>query len=414
MDGNKMKLKIEYYPNLPEKRIQKYHSQINKNKSKWDEPFFIDTKSYLNFELIQEQIDQFDLEKIENIIILGTGGSIQTMLALNHLAKKKIYPITSARPMELQECLKDTDASNSIVIPISRGGETLDVNSTIELFSKRGYKMLGLSSQGSMYSILTKIGAPLLDVPDLSGRFAASISNVAIVPAILSGINVQDFLNGLEEGYNIFMSSNINPAKEFASFIYSLYNKGLGAVFSMPYSRALEGTVGLFVQEISESTGKEKKGLMGAFQSAPLSQHSVLEYLLGGKENIVLPVIWMVETVQDPLILESSIDYINGNTAHTIINYQAVATFQALIEEGIPSAMISVEKTDENSIGQLIAFIQASIYYLCLLLDVNWANNPKVVIGKQICNDALVNQKEFDELKQRRKKIADNVFNNYF
>ena len=409
-----MNLKMEYYPSLPEKRMKNYNSQIEKNKSKWDKPFFIDTKSYLDFELIQTQINQFDQEEIENVIILGTGGSIQTILALKHLSKKVIYPITSARPIELQECLKNTNASNSIVIPISRGGETLDINSTIELFSKRGYKILGLSSQGTMYSILSKIGAPLLDVPDLSGRFAASISNVAIVPAIFSGINVQEFLKGLEEAYKIYMSSDINPAKEFASFIYALYNNGLGAVFSMPYSLALEGVVGLFVQEISESTGKEKKGLIGAFQSAPLSQHSVLEYLLGGKENVVFPLIWTVENDKEPLILNSSIDYINGNSAHNIINYQAAATFQALIEEGIPSAMISVENTDEKSMGNLIAFIQASIYYLCLLLDVNWANNPKVVIGKKICNDALINQKGFDELKQRRKNIANKVFKNYF
>jgi len=409
-----MNLNIEYYPKLPEKRLDKYNSLIEKAQSKWDKPFFIDTKSYLDFELIHKTINQFEQAKIENVIILGTGGSIQTMLALNHLSTKKIYPITSSRPNELRKCLKNTDVSNSIVIPISRGGETLDVNSTIELFSKRGYKMLGLASKGTMHSILSNIGAPLLDVPDLSGRFAASISNVAIVPAILSGINVQAFLQGLEEAYALFMSSSINPAKEFASFIYALYNKGLGMVFSMPYSRSLEGTIGLFVQELSESSGKDKKGLIGAFQSAPLSQHSVLEYLLGGKQNIVLPLIWTVQNEKDPLILDSSIDYINGNSAHEIINYQAAATFQALIEEGIPSAMISVENTEEKSIGHLIAFIQASIYYLCLLLDVNWANNPKVVIGKKICNDSLINREGFDELKQRRNVIAQKIFKDYF
>ena len=409
-----MNLNIEYYPKLLEKKMQKYKEQINKNKSNWDEPFFIDTSSYLDFKEIQEQINHFDLQKIENLIVLGTGGSIQTLLALKHLAKKRLYPLMNSRTIELRECLKNTTPSNSLVIPISRGGETLDINSTIGIFKKKGYPMLGLSSQGTMHTILSKMGAPLLDVPDLSGRFAGSISNVAIVPAMLSGIDVQQFLNGLKEAYDVFMSSDINPAKEFASFIYALYNIGFGTVFSMPYSLTLEGTVGLFVQEISESTGKDKRGMIGTYQSAPLCQHSVLEYLLGGREKVAVPILWIVENEEEPLILDSSIEYISGISAHKIINYQASATFQALIEEGIPSAMVSVDNTSEKSIGNLVAFIQASVYYLCLLLDVNWANNPKVVIGKKICNEALINQKGFDELKERRNKIASESFKNYF
>ena len=409
-----MNLNVEYYPKLFEKRMQEYSARIDTNKSNWDAPFFTDTISYLDFSEIQEKVNRFDQEKIENLIVLGTGGSIQTLLALKHLAKKRIYPIMNSRTIELRECLKNTDPSNSLVIPISRGGETLDINSTIGLFKKKGYPMLGLSSQGSMYSILSKMGAPLLDVPDLSGRFAGSISNVAIVPAMLSGIDVHQFLTGLKEAYDVYMSSSMNPAKEFASFIYALYNIGFGTVFSMPYSFSLEGTVGLMVQEISESTGKDKRGMMGTYQSAPLCQHSVLEYLLGGKEKVALPVLWIIENEEDSLILDSSIEYIRGNSAHNIINYQAAATFQALIEEGIPSAMISVNDTKEKSIGNLVGFIQSSVYYLCLLLDVNWANNPKVIIGKKICNEALINKKKFDELKQRRNEIASESFKNYF
>ena len=409
-----MNLNIEYYPKLLEKKMQKFKEQIDKNKSNWDDPFFIDTRSYLDFKEIQEQINHFDLQKIENLIVLGTGGSIQTLLALKHLAKKRLYPLMNSRTIELRECLKNTTPSNSLVIPISRGGETLDINSTIGIFKKKGYPMLGLSSQGTMHTILSKMGAPLLDVPDLSGRFAGSISNVAIVPAMLSGIDVQQFLNGLKEAYDEFMSPDINPAKEFASFIYALYNIGFGTVFSMPYSLTLEGTVGLFVQEISESTGKDKRGMIGTYQSAPLCQHSVLEYLLGGREKVAGPILWIVENEEEPLILDSSIEYISGISAHKIINYQASATFQALIEEGIPSAMVSVDNTSEKSIGNLVAFIQASVYYLCLLLDVNWANNPKVVIGKKICNEALINKKGFDELKERRNKIASESFKNYF
>jgi glucose-6-phosphate isomerase len=405
-----IKLKLENYPEVHEAQLNDSINLIARNKDKWPEPFFIDTKTHVNLEKITLASQEYLKDEIKNIIVLGTGGSIQTLLALKHLSKKKIYPITSSRAVELKQCIDETTPTDSVVIPISRGGETLDVNASIGIFLEKGYKFLGLSSKGSMNQMLQKIDCPILDVPDLSGRFAGSISNVAIVPAYLSQINVQVFLNGLEEGYKQFMNLGTNPAIVFASYLYNLYNKGYKIVFSMPYSINLEGSVGLLVQEISESTGKDEKGMMGAYQPAPLCQHSVLEYLLGGTKGAVIPVIWTIEHETNDLILQSSIGHVNGQSAQTIINYQADATFQALIEQGVPSAKFAIDSPDETSIGHLIAFIQSSVYYLCLLLDVNWANNPKVVIGKQICNEALINKIPSGERESIRKRIAEQKF----
>jgi len=182
----------------------------------------------------------------------------------------------------------------------------------------------------------------------------------------------------------------------------------------MPYSINLEESIALFVQEISESSGKKERGFMGAYQSAPLCQHSVLEYLLGGTKGIVLPLIWTLEKELLDLTLESSIDYIRGQTAHSIVDYQADATFQALIEQGVPSAKISLETANALNIGQLIAFIQSTVYYICLLLDVNWANNPKVNIGKKICNEALLNKNSSQERRDHRNGKAGEVFKSFF
>lgn len=407
-------LTFEYYPKIDAKLLETSKKIILSNKSKWDPPFFTDTESYVDLGEIQQTSKDFFSDKIKNVIVLGTGGSIQTLLALSHLSKKKLYSITSSRAVELKQCLDATNPKNSIVIPISRGGETLDVNSTIGIFLKNKYKFLGLSSKGTMYHMLEEIGCPILEVPDLTGRFAGSISNVGILPAYLLGINVDDFLTGLNNGYVKYITFEDNPALHFSIFLYNLYKKGYKVVFSMPYSFNLEGSVGLFVQEISESTGKEKQGLIGTYQSAPLCQHSVLEYLLGGTKGAVIPVLWTIENEKSDLILESSISYINNQSAQTVVNYQADATFQALLEQGVPSAKITIERPDEYNMGNLIAFIQSSIYYLCLLLDVNWSNNPKVIIGKEIGNKALKNRSSLEQRKTTREKLAMSVFSQKF
>ncbi|MFX0076896.1 MAG: hypothetical protein ACFE96_15735 [Candidatus Hermodarchaeota archaeon] len=407
-------LRFENHPKMDTKLLDNSIKRILSNKDKWDPPFFTDTESYINMGELQQVSKDFLERGVENIIVLGTGGSIQTLLALKHLTKKNLYPITSSRPNELKHCLDNTSPKDSIVIPISRGGETLDVNSTIGTFVEKNYEFLGLSSKGTMYHMLKKIGCPIFDVPDLSGRFAASISNVGILPAILLGINVENFLSGLKTGYNKYMDYKVNLALKFSTFLYHLYKKGYKVVFSMPYSYNIEGSVGLFVQEISESTGKEGNGLIGAYQSAPLCQHSVLEYLLGGTKGAVIPVLWIVENEFSDIVLDSSIDYIHKQSAQTIVNYQADATFQALISQGIPSAKVTIQQVDEYNMGDLIAFIQSSVYYLCLLLDVNWANNPKVVIGKEICNKALKSKFSSEHRKETRKRISKSVFSNKF
>ena len=407
-------IKFEYYPEINDIMLEDSINRIKLNKDIWDPPFFFDTKTYLDIDKIQQTVKPFVTEELKNIIVLGTGGSIQTLLALKHLAKRKIFPVTSSRAVELKGCIDKTSPEDSIVIPISRGGETLDINSTIGTFLKRGYKFLGLSSKGTMNEILKKIDCPILDVPNLSGRYAGSITNVGIVPAYMAGINVLDFSKGLEDCYNIFSKHERHSAIELATFLFKLYKKGYNVVFSMPYSKNLEGSVGLWVQGISESTGKDEKGMIGTYQSAPICQHSVLEYLLGGTKGIVAPILWTINNDNPDIFLNSSISYVDGQSAQTIVNYQADATFQALIQQKVPSAKISIQDPSEINIGSLIALILSSIYYLCLLVNVNWADNPKVVIGKKICNEALIEKTTEEQGKINRDKIAKENFKDFF
>ncbi|MFX1363387.1 MAG: hypothetical protein ACFFCE_10235 [Promethearchaeota archaeon] len=410
----KQNINLEYYPKISDKLINDSINIITSNKDLWDPPFFYDTESYLDMDKIQQTVNPFITDELKNIIVLGTGGSIQTLLALKHLAKRKIFPVTSSRTVELKGCFDKTSPDNSIVIPISRGGETLDINSTIGTFLKNNYKFIGLSSAGTMNEILKNIDCPILEVPNLSGRYAGSVTNVGIVPAFIAGIKIEDFLKGLEEGYKIFSKYEKNPAIELATFLFELYKKGYNVVFSMPYSKNLEGSVGLWVQGISESSGKDDKGMIGTYQSAPICQHSILEYLLGGTKGVVIPILWTINNDRSDIILNSSISYVDSQSAQSIVNYQADATFQALIQQRVPSAKISIEDPSEINMGYMIALILSSIYYLCLLINVNWANNPKVIIGKKICNQSLIEKATVEQRKKIREKIAEEKFKNFF
>ncbi|MFX0099169.1 MAG: hypothetical protein ACFFCS_06265 [Candidatus Hodarchaeota archaeon] len=407
---------LEFYPSIGLEELKNIDSEIKEKSKKWPDPFFFKPRNHFDIDKIREFCDPIIKEGIENVIVLGTGGSIQTMLALQQFADRNVYPITSSRPAELKAVLKDPSIKNkAVVVSISRGGETLDVNSVIHLFYR--YKNVALSSRGTMYNMLKNINTPMMDVPDLAGRFAASCTNVALVPAYLAGIDINTFVTGLEEGYNTYQPNvtvQTNPAKQFAVYLYKIYKNGLRNVFSMIYSSWLEGAVGLWVQELSESTGKEGLGLIGTSQAAPLAQHSVLELLLGGSKMHTLPILWTTE--KDPLDipLNSTIPHIQGKTAAETVLYQANATFEALLTQGSPAAMIEWEIPTVKNIGHLIAFIQSTIYYLCMFFDVNWSDNPNVLLGKKICNEAMASNKAWAAMKQKRKSIAEEKLSEFW
>jgi glucose-6-phosphate isomerase len=277
--------------------------------------------------------------------------------------------------------------------------------------------MLALAARGAMFDLVKSLNATIIDVPDLSGRFAGACTNVGIVPAYLAGIKVKEFLDGTVAGYKIYnLESDINEndALKFASFLYYLHEKGFINVFSMPYSRWIEGCVGLFVQELSESTGKDGKGLLGTSQPAPICQHSMLELVLGGKHGHSIPLIWEMREDPDNLDLKSTLSSLRGQTALDVIRYQADATFEAILSQGLPAAKISIDTPTESNIGHLIAFIQSAVYYLCLMLDVNWADNPMVLIGKQICNEAMAQNLTDDQRRANRDKEAQEKIDSIF
>jgi glucose-6-phosphate isomerase len=407
---------LEYYPILPSSIIIDAKEKIDTNKGNWDDPFFMDVYGHADLKEIKEVCKPFiEDSKIENIIIIGTGGSYQTMKALSLFATKNIHFLTSSRPQELSNVLSITKPDNSIVIPISRGGKTLDVNSVLSLFDE--YKMLALSSQGPMKKLVEDLKATILPVPDLSGRFAASVCSVLFVPALLSGIDLDDFLKGLENGYETFKDLSDpenNLALVYATFLEQLYQKGYRNIFSMPYSEWLEGAVGLFVQEISESSGKEGTGIMGTYQPAPLCQHSVLELLLGGTKGHTTPILWTTMAEPQDVEIKSLDPTLDKKSALSVINYQLDATFQALLEQKIPAAKLSLQEVTINNLGKLIAFIQTTVYYYCLITNVNWSSNPLVNTGKKICNEAIEKNLDSKARIENRKIAAEKNFGNFF
>ena len=62
----KNSIKLEYYPKLDDTLLQDSIEIIQKNKDKWDIPFFFDTKSYLDIDYIKQASKSVLTDDIKN------------------------------------------------------------------------------------------------------------------------------------------------------------------------------------------------------------------------------------------------------------------------------------------------------------------------------------------------------------
>ncbi len=146
----------------------------------------------------------------------------------------------------------------------------------------------------------------------------------------------------------------------------------------------------------ARASGKENKGILGTSQAAPICQHSVLELILGGSKGHSTPLLWTTLSEPSNVDLNSFDPLLEGLNGLDVINYQADATFQAILEQSLPAAKIALAEITPYSLGYLIAFIQTTVYYYSLITNVDWSSNPLVNTGKKICNEAIENKADLD------------------
>ena len=84
----KFNLKLENYPHLRIDTVNKYLNIIHENKNHWKEPFFTDTQTHIDFNEMAQALEEIKIDQLENIIVLGTGGAIQILLALKDIGKQ--------------------------------------------------------------------------------------------------------------------------------------------------------------------------------------------------------------------------------------------------------------------------------------------------------------------------------------
>ena len=341
------------------------------------------------------------LQKLENdfknLVIIGNGGSITSFRALLYAFRdehdKNVEIITTMEPGYLKHVERTLDKEETLIMPISKSGNTTGVIESALFFLNKGYDIRPLTSKKGLISqIAEKKSLETLEHPDIGGRFTG-LSETALAPAALLGLDVEEiFTEGRKAHEQYWEKQGESAPGLLANALYNAEKKGFNEVLTPFYSTRLFGFYPLMVQLMHESVCKNGEGQTFYGDIGPEIQHHTNQRMFGGQKNVI------------PLIIESSHEHhtlnvedelkdlklrgrkfgsLDGQKLEDSLKAEASGVKKALEEENRPFIELKIEEISYGSIGRLMAFMQFLPVYSGWIRGVNPFNQPNVEKSKE-------------------------------
>ena len=238
----------------------------------------------------------------------------------------------------------------------------------------------------------------MLPVPsNVGGRFSV-LSAVGLLPAAVSGVDIDALLGGAAQMEERCRSTDLasNPAGILASLLHHAdTEQGRSVHVLMPYADRLRAVALWFQQLWAESLGKTQRldGTNKPTGPTPLpalgatDQHSVLQLLMEGPHDKVVLFVDVDDAEADVTIPDRhpeipALDYLGGHSLAELLTTERRATAEALRRGGRPNATIVLPKIDAFALGQLYMLFEVATVIAGTLYGVNPMDQPGVELSK--------------------------------
>ncbi|MFB6180301.1 MAG: hypothetical protein ABEJ93_00325 [Candidatus Nanohalobium sp.] len=359
-----------------------------------EEPFF--ARYSPDIKEIKEKASEKDFE---NLVVIGNGGSITSFRAFLYSffpeIDKDVRLVTTMDPDYLNRLSRELDKEETLVVPISKSGQTVGVIESLLYFMEKGYEVFPVTSDnnGALRQIISEEGLDWVEHPDVGGRFSGA-TETGLVPAALAGMDIEEIRAGAEEMYEELKPGKVNAAKELAAKLYRAEERGFEEILTPFYSTRMFGFYPLMVQLMHETVCKNGEGQTVYGDIGPEYQHHTNQRMFGGREN-VFPVFFRAEThehvnikvpegLEDVEIRGKPLKQLERNTYSEALKSEYRGVRDALDEEDRPHATVALEELSYRSAGKLLAFMQYLAVYSAWFRRVNPFNQPNVEKSKQI------------------------------
>jgi len=335
----------------------------------------------------------------KKFIIFGTGGSnlgARALVNINFNKNIKFYD--NIDPISFENSFKGFNFESTGFVIISKSGstpETLSQLGAIAEIAKQKNQLdkfysniliITESKSSPLYNIAKKINCLHLEhQKDIGGRFSI-FSNVGMVPAILSGLNVQEIHAGAINTYGNYKITNLNTLGKI--FRYKKLSK-LTTNVIMTYSDALYYFGKWYMQLWAESIGKDEKGITAIHSVGTTDQHSQLQLYLDGPRDKFFTFITTDHKnqglkINSDIMNSENINYLSNKKMGDLMQAEQKATIDTFKINDFKFREIFLPKINEFYIGSLMAASIIETVFACMYFEVNTFDQPAVEYGKKL------------------------------
>ena len=353
-------------------------------------------------------------QRFRDVIVLGTGGSSlggQTLYALADQSKTpRLHFMDNIDPATFTALFAALDPARTGFVAISKSGGTAEtltqftigldwLRQTVPADALASHAIAITEPKDNVLRRLcTRLGIATLDHdPGIGGRYSV-LSNVGLVPALLSGIDVAALRAGaaevMDSALNAASPADVPPALGAALSVALAEHHRVAATIIMPYSDRL-GHFGLWFRQLwAESLGKDGKGTLPVRALGTVDQHSQLQLYLGGPRDkmftiVTTDVAGTGAVVPADLASDPALGYLAGKRMGDLLDAEQRATAQSLIRNGRPTRLMHIARLDAKALGALLMHFMLETIITAELLGVDAFDQPAVEEGKVLARQYL-------------------------
>ena len=373
-----------------------FKKQIKDKKIKKDLIDLINKNSPIIQSLSKNYKDKFNksflnkIKKNKNYRLLGMGGS-----TLGSQAIYQFFENTVKNNFEFIDNLqskKNFNKKKYTNLIISKSGNTIEtiVNANILIKKKDANFFITENKKNYLYLLAKQLKADVIEHNNFIGGRYSVLSEVGMLPAELMGLKSKNFrqFNSLVKSKK-FINNLINNV---ASTIYFIKKRKFNSVI-INYDERSENLFKWYQQLISESLGKNNKGLLPIVSTMPKDNHSVMQlYLDGFKNNFYTFFIVREkssEKIDNKNILKSH-NFLKNKKISDIVYAQKKATETVFKKKNLPFRSFEIRERNEKTLGELFCFFILETILLGRSLNVDPFDQPAVELIKTETKKNLV------------------------
>ena len=242
------------------------------------------------------------------------------------------------------------------------------------------------AKKGALKHLADENGYKTFAIPDdIGGRYSV-LTPVGLLPISAAGLNIKKLISGAGRMENMLLNNKTldsNPADLYAAARNLLYKKGKAIEILASFTPSMHFIIEWWKQLFGESEGKEGKSLFPAGVNFTTDLHSMGQWIQQGTRNILETFLFAESSNQKINIVSDKnnldeLNYLAGKSLNEINKAACDATMLAHKDGGVPNMLVTIQKLDEENIGELIYFFEKACAVSGYLLGINPFNQPGV------------------------------------